>query len=211
MLLDVIKRVLAHVRDPEIVMDEEATIGRIARLGVPHDHLHERRLPGAVGPDQAHAGAERHLQVDVRQRVPIAPGIAVVDPLHFQEALRRRAYALEAAGIREYELQVGRGQLEVVLRLGLLLDEGGHFPGVVHELAVGSPHRALLVVDHCRRGAGGGGGGRRKGGGGVSDERETGRGPRMVGVANNAQTCRALARVPPPTLRVSTDIEASPQ
>ena len=166
MLLDVIEGVLAHVRDPEVVMDEEAAIGRIARLGVPHDHLHERRLAGAVGPDQAHAGAERHLQVDVRERVPIAPGIAVVDPLHLQEALRRRAYALEAAGIGEYELQVGRGQLEVVLRLGLLLDEGGHFPGVVHELAVGSPHRALLVVDHCRRR-----GGRRKGGGCQGRER----------------------------------------
>lgn len=55
-LLDVVERVLADIRDPQVVVDEEAAIGRVARLGVADDHLHQGGLAGAVGPDQANAG-----------------------------------------------------------------------------------------------------------------------------------------------------------
>ena len=70
-LLDVVERVLTDVRDPEVVMDEEATIGRIARLAVPHDHPHERGLTGAVRTHETNAGTQRHLEVYAREGIDV--------------------------------------------------------------------------------------------------------------------------------------------
>ena len=88
--------------------------------------------------------------MDVVEGIEIVSRISEIDALHLQELLRRRLDALETSGFGEGKLEIGGGQLEVMLRLGELLDEVGHLATVVHELAVRTPSGTLLVVDDVR-------------------------------------------------------------
>ena len=63
--------------------------------------------------------------------------------------LHAASYTTSARGSGSGAAAGAKVQLEVVLRLGLLLDKGGHTPGVVDELAVRAPPRTLFVVDDC--------------------------------------------------------------
>ena len=69
----------------------------------------------SVGSDDGYATTEGHLHVDVGQGSGGVSGVRVVDVAELQKLLRRRADTLEAAGLGKDELQIGSGQLEVVL------------------------------------------------------------------------------------------------
>ena len=103
-----------------------------------------------VGTQNSNARTERHLNVDVVERIEIVSRVPVMDAFHLQKLLRRRLDALEPSRFGERELEIGSRQLEVMLRLRELFDEVRHLAAVEHEL--------------LRRG--GGGGARRGGGGG---------------------------------------------
>lgn len=74
--------------------------------------------------------------------------ITEINVFHLQELLSGRTNTFEAARLREVEFQsIRRGELKVVLCLGLFLNKLTHFTFVMDEPAVGPPDIALFIVD----------------------------------------------------------------
>lgn len=100
-----------------------------------------------VGTQNSNARTERHLNIDVVERIEIVSRVPVMDAFHLQKLLRRRLDALEPSRFGERELEIGSRQLEVMLRLRELFDEVRHLAAVEHELSMGAPRSAVLVVN----------------------------------------------------------------
>mmetsp|Transcript_2571 Transcript_2571/g.7553 ORF Transcript_2571/g.7553 Transcript_2571/m.7553 type:complete len:291 (-) Transcript_2571:508-1380(-) len=139
---------LRNIRDTKVVMDEELAItAQVGRLTVTYNHLHEGGLAGTISTQNSNSGTERHLDVNVVERIEIISRVPVIHAFHLQKLLRRRLDALESSRFGERELEIGSRQLEVMLRLRKFLDEVRHLAAVVHEFSMRPPRGAILVVD----------------------------------------------------------------
>ncbi|RUP48433.1 hypothetical protein BC936DRAFT_144573 [Jimgerdemannia flammicorona] len=126
-----VEGVLGDVGDAEIrVLPDSA--GRGFELA--GEQLDGSRLAGAVGPDDGDTGGERALEGDVRQLGLGGAGVLEGDIAHLEDSLLLGLDALEEAGFREGEGDLGGAELIVRLGLGDLLNELGEITLVTTEL-----------------------------------------------------------------------------
>merc|ERR1711988_1589283 len=111
MLLDMVERMLRHVRDTRTLLLRDRALRWLQFAEKALDH---RRLTGTVRADNGDTRKHGHLDTDAVKRRLLLGRVLELDVSHLQQGLALGLDALEVARLRELELRLRRLDLEVV-------------------------------------------------------------------------------------------------